>query len=192
MWTLTHLTHLCGPQLQQQSSRLCLAVNSFLPQELSVGLKPRGRAQVFGETCGNQKFPESFSNTLSCLLLICRTEKRKTNKVKCWVTGKKRKNSNINIKLLYTRGGALPSFQVGQVWLEEECDPVVFGNFSWGAENVTTITTIHRRKKRPGELPVDAISTDWLQRGYKTHGSEIQHGNQMMLWIASGRITWQV
>lgn len=72
---LSYLTHLGGPQLQQQSSRLRLVIGSFFPQELPVGVEPRAGAQAFGETRRSQEFPESLLNTLSCLLLLCRIEK---------------------------------------------------------------------------------------------------------------------
>lgn len=90
---LRHSAHLRGPQLQQQSPGLRLIVSSFLPQEASVGVKPRGRACAFGETCRSQKFPEPLARNLSRFLLICRPEQKgkKQNKTKCWVT---EKNSN--------------------------------------------------------------------------------------------------
>lgn len=74
MWNLTHL---CGPELHQYGLYLRVLVDPLLLQEPPVGMKPRTRPRVFSQTRWGQKVPQSPSNTLSCPLLLCYTDKHR-------------------------------------------------------------------------------------------------------------------
>lgn len=80
------LTHLCGPELHQHGLPLRLLVGPLLLQQPPVGMKPRARPRVLGQTRWGQKLPQSLPNTLGCPLLLCQINIVQEESE--WVTGK--------------------------------------------------------------------------------------------------------